>query len=229
MPCYRDTERCDYDQYSPEHLADCCHYHLIETIHYVGDLLKNAGITHWLHYGTLLGSVRALEVIPWDSDGDIACFSSDREKVLRLMKKVHKDGFYFNYYHDELFQVMYSETNQIYCDIWFFDKVGAQRHSTPAQKYALAFPQDGPYNHNRPIMRNKLEWMQVNHTTDFPYWFVSELWETELNGKMMPCPRYPKKFVELIYGPKWKKPRSKSTISGNYYPLSHWFDFADKH
>lgn len=61
---------------------DYSKYLLLET----KKVLDKAGITFWLHFGTLLGAHRDKAFIPWDCDVDIALHEADKEKVMILME-----------------------------------------------------------------------------------------------------------------------------------------------
>jgi hypothetical protein len=94
----------------------------------------------------------------------------------------------------------------------------------------LAIPLDvEPIVGHEEILRCQTPWMQVNHTCDFPYWFVEEVEQLPFEGRLMNCPRNPKKFIEFLYGPGWNEPAEKdrSGYCGNYYPLSHWLDYVE--
>ena len=49
-----------------------------------GRLCENAGITYWIAYGSLIGTVRHKGFIPWDDDVDILMPRKDFDRLLRL-------------------------------------------------------------------------------------------------------------------------------------------------
>lgn len=55
--------------------------------------LNNNNITYWIIGGTLLGSVRHGELIPWDDDADIGIFDCDLNRLLDLNKEFNKLGY----------------------------------------------------------------------------------------------------------------------------------------
>ena len=55
--------------------------------------LNNNNIIYWIMSGTLLGSVRHGEIIPWDDDADIGVFEHDLKKILNLNKQLNPIGF----------------------------------------------------------------------------------------------------------------------------------------
>lgn len=50
-------------------------------------------IPFWIIAGTLLGSVRHGEMIPWDDDADIGVFETDMEKILEMNTALNEYGY----------------------------------------------------------------------------------------------------------------------------------------
>lgn len=211
-------------------MPKCCIDHLIQVTHYLAELFKEKNIPYWIHFGTLLGAVRGKGIIPWDSDGDFGLFVENKQDIKDLENRMISDGYHYFQYHENLIQVGYNFNNWKYCDLWFYETIDARKHSVGVQSTReLAVPLDmEPIKSKEAVLRCNITWMQENHTTDFPKWFVDELWDISVNGKIVKSPRYPEKFVELVYGPGWKDPIPKdgSYIFGNYYSLSKWLQIV---
>lgn len=57
------------------------------------EYLDNNNITYWIIGGTLLGSVRHGDFIPWDDDADIGIFENDFNKLIELSSKFNSLGY----------------------------------------------------------------------------------------------------------------------------------------
>jgi hypothetical protein len=208
----------------------CCQEHLVEVIHYLAELFDKKKIRYWMHFGTLLGAVREKGIIPWDSDGDLCVRQEDKEKVRQLLPRMKRDGYHFMWYREDLWQVHYSPTNKVYCDLWFYREASAKEHAVGKAAWTELSPRlYDPLEWKAPeteekIMNCPVSWMNQNHTCDFPAWFVDKTWPYELNGRSLPGPRHGPLFCELLYGPGWAWPAGKSTagLCGNFYSLSTW-------
>lgn len=228
MYCHRYSYKCNEDFTKP-----CCKNHLSQIVHYLSDLFDKEKIFYWMHFGTLLSAVRDDgEVIPWDSDADIGTTAS-KQRFYALKDKIEADGYSWSVNHEYLIQIGYSELNWAYCDVWLYDRVPSLEHGVGddlSSGLDLAIPLDmEPINSREEVLRCRTPWMQVNHTCDFPFWFVEEVEQRSFEGKLLNCPRHPERFLEFLYGPGWKEPekKDKSGYCGNYYPLSHWLDYVE--
>ncbi len=204
----------------------------MQVIHYILDLFKEHEIIHWLHFGTLLGAVRNNKIIPWDSDGDIGVLAVDKNRVLNLKNRILDDGYGFYIYDEDLLQIGYSPENWTYCDIWFYHEIPARKHGrSHRSKIDLAEKLDKKIHSDEPVLKCPTSFMQVDHTCDFPKWFIDTPWQIPLEGKLAACPRHPGNFLEFIYGDEWPQPQPKrgNGACGNYHPLSHWLKFVDDH
>lgn len=229
MSCHRGIPRCEYDYTVGHPMPSCCRDHLIQVLQYVTELFKEKNITHWLSYGTLLGAVRNGHIIPWDSDVDLGVLAEQKKEIEALRRRIEADGYHFKIYNEHLYQIAYSPWNLSYVDLWFFEKALAHEHEVmPRSEFKLFVPQDGPLSDDDPILRHFSWWIQVDHTLDFPYWFVDQLWTVPIEGKLMPCPKFPEKVCQLTYGDLWETPyyKSGSGYCGNCQPLSWWLDFV---
>jgi len=238
MSCTKNTPRCELGCL----LRRCCYEHIKETFFYTIDLLTKHKIHHWMDNGTLLGALRHKDVIPWDNDCDVGILAKDREKFLSLEKEVNSDGFWFYHYSDYMKEIRYSKKNRCNTDIIFHWVKPAYEHKLwwerepPAGKSNL--PEDYPplleehIKDNIPIITSKLWGCQINHTTDIPYWFIKKLEKREFAGKMINCPRHPKKFIQFRYGDNWRYwyhwASNEYPAVGNVYPLTTSLDYVKK-
>ncbi|MBR6910332.1 MAG: LicD family protein, partial [Candidatus Methanomethylophilaceae archaeon] len=46
------------------------------------EICTREGLIYWLHAGTLLGSVRGKDLIPWDDDVDVTMLRRDFDRLL---------------------------------------------------------------------------------------------------------------------------------------------------
>lgn len=240
MECTKNTERCEIACLLPP----CCHKALKETLFYTVDLLTEFNIYHWMDFGTLLGSVRHKNIIPWDNDTDICILAKDKRKLLALEERVNKDGFYFNHYSDYMKQIRYSPINRANVDIYINWVIPAREHKlywerTPPAGKTEHFPEDYPpllekrINSDIPIISQKIWGAQLNHTTDMPFWFVENLEQRKLAGKWINCPREAEKFLKFRYGVFWKTPyhwNDKGIYhwGGNVFPLTRPLNYVKR-
>lgn len=66
---------------------------LINYLQILSDLFNVNNINYWLMSGSLLGSVRHGEIVPWDDDADIGILEKDLEKVLSLNSELKEKGY----------------------------------------------------------------------------------------------------------------------------------------
>jgi len=71
--------------------------HLYQMMKDIHEILVNHGITYWVDFGTLLGTVRHKGQIPWDDDLDISLFD---EKRFTSLKPIFEEyGYEFIQWH----------------------------------------------------------------------------------------------------------------------------------
>lgn len=59
----------------------------------ISKTLDKHDIKYWIMSGTLLGSVRHGDIVPWDDDADIGVFESDINKILDLTEYLNSLGY----------------------------------------------------------------------------------------------------------------------------------------
>ncbi len=232
MPCNKNTKKCPYNDNGE--MPKCCKQHLLETIGYTSWLLKLYGLKHWIDYGTLLGAVRERTIIPWDSDGDFGILGEDRELILSLKNKIKKDGFFLYKYSNELLQIGYSEKNWSYVDLWLNYIEPAHKHkskhtteSLPSDFSAI---DDRQINRGTKICRCFGPGAQMDHTGDFPYWFVEKTDTIRMHGYKLPVPRLREEFLTIRYG-DWRIPVKKEDNywGGNARTLRQSLEVVRRH
>jgi len=57
-------------------------------------VLNKHDVPYWLDFGTLLGSIREHNIIPWDADADISILRSDFPKVAAILPEILQLGQY---------------------------------------------------------------------------------------------------------------------------------------
>lgn len=156
--CNRDVPRCfgtvvnDMPQYLWEGkwTPPCCLSGLRQTAHHVFAHLEEAGVRYWLEGGSLLGAMRAGDILPWDYDVDIGMFREDIDRCPWLVRArtqpvVDNDGFVWEKAAEgDFFRVQFSRVNHLHVDIFpFYQRNGTMTKDTwfPSHKQDREFPE----------------------------------------------------------------------------------------
>ncbi len=119
--CNKDTKKCiitNNKQRKNEYYTPiCCSSLLTEILFNVTDFLNNQGITYFIYWGTLLGSLRHGGLIPWDTDADIYILEIELNKLLSLTDKL-PNGYLFEKIEDNQYRVVTSKINQRHLDVY---------------------------------------------------------------------------------------------------------------
>lgn len=243
MTCTRTTPKCEWNPWEDNtNMPNCCRDHLIQTIHYTADLLSKNQIIHWLDFGSLLGALRNGKIIPWDCDGDFGVLLRDRNKILNLKEQIEKDGYKLNIgssfadpyelAKNNLLQIHFSPINQTYVDLWIYETVHVNKRWPPFVTGTL--PLSWPSVNAKPIKDNIFICRivepngDIDHTCEFPYWFIKEMDTVKLEGKPIVCPRSKFQFIRFRYGNDWQIPVKKmwAYTGGNAFPLQTLIKFV---
>jgi len=198
-------ERCLRFSYKTDCKTDqdlpCVPDILAEMVLALTDALKEANITYWLSYGTLLGAARDHAIIPWTTDVDLVVEEQDFPtigKKLKRISKLAKSGYQFFY--DETYpglsRLCITDQNSIF------------------SKYEKSLPESTPYYDSGypyvDIYKAILQGGYYNVTWGPPCRFrediVMPLTKIHLLGREMNAPKDYDKYLSQIYGPDYKTP-----------------------
>jgi hypothetical protein len=156
----------------------------------VSEVFNKLGIKHCLSHGTILGVLRKGDIIPWDDDVDIAMFSEDRPKLEEARNELRNLGFFVPAEGDpeKPVEPFGPVPNMPYYDFvairngekvegWIFD-LKEDYYVYDEQRDGLAIPR------------------KLFDTLSFIKW----------RDRTFPAPSNPIRFVELMYGPTWRRP-----------------------
>lgn len=197
-PCTRSTRECDFWNWGEGALRPaCCTEHLLDLTTFIDEQLSRHGLVHWLDYGSLLGAVRAGELIPWDGDVDFGMLESDRAAVMGLAAEVEAAGHRLDDSHPGLIRVLFSSVNSLHVDLFLWTASDGVLH-----------PQDDP----------EFAWPGMAERRAFPRGYIDDLGEVSLRGRTFPAPAPADEFLrEHRYGPDWATP-APAILSVRLYP-----------
>ena len=149
----------------------------------VRDILQDAGIRMFLHWGTLLGAVRERDFIPHDNDIDVGFYLADLDKFLALRSEFEKRGFEF---------------------------MSGGEISNRKDGYIYKVIRDGvdvdlfPAREVRRLFRGRL-W-QLDERTTVSSHFLDSLQSTIFLGETFSTPADPIGLMRNLYGKTWNVP-----------------------
>lgn len=183
-------------------------YTHIKVIH---DLLERHQIKHWLIYGTLLGSVRQQDIIPYDYDFDFGILYEDRDKIVSIAEKEL----------DSKYKVEFT-TGTLYSKASRFKKAETKWRVSLKVKY-----NDTPigdlyiyYKCNDGFMRryDPMDKILFWPNSTFPSILVDNLDIGTIRDLKLPIPNNPILLLEHYYGPMWVTPIQASSQDGKNHP-----------
>jgi len=197
--CNRDVPRCfgtvvnDMPQYLWEGkwTPPCCLAGLRQTARHVFAHLNRAGVRYWLEGGSLLGAMRAADILPWDYDVDIGMFREDIDRCPWLLRArtqpvVDDDGYVWEKATEgDFFRVQFSRVNHLHVDIFpFYLRNGTMTKDT---------------------------WFPTHkQDREFPVHFLHPIASIDFIGQKAPAPNNIRDFLEFKFG--------KGVIENPQYP-----------
>ncbi len=197
MVCNRDTERCPYiadpaNHYSKDPINECCLANLKEMLRDLAEIFNQANLHYWLDYGSLLGSVRSGDLIPWDKDIDWGLLNKDLKQICDLAPKIESMGYQFVYPLTEYSlhpRIHFSKTNHLHSDIYLWDTTPDGEH------YHMV---GHPSSHGSPV-----------RTPDLPDYFhmcPKDFYDTLSSIRAIKIPNHVEDYLRLRYGKEWRIP-----------------------
>ena len=186
-----------------ESMQDFDKIKLINLLKVLTKYLNENNITHWIIGGTLLGSVRHGDIIPWDDDVDIGIFEKDFDKLIGL-------------------NLLFNELGYEIVPDWKIHKFRKIGISYPFVDIFVYTNIDNIYYMNRQDLR--IKWTNEYYTHDelFPL-KKYKLGELTLDG-----PNYPIGYLNRMY-PDWQhfgiQTFNHKTMSAANYKIS--LDYAN--
>jgi lipopolysaccharide cholinephosphotransferase len=144
----------------------------------LSNCLRIRNVTFWIISGTILGSVRHGEMIPWDDDADIGVFEEDIGKIIGFNKIINKFGY-------EIVP---------HWLIYKFRKIGQEY---PFIDIFCYYKSDDRYIMNYEELRLKWPEEYFNEDELFP------LKPYKFGSLNLPGPNYPLPYLDRMY-PKWQ-------------------------
>jgi phosphorylcholine metabolism protein LicD len=205
---------------------------IFEHLCFITNLLEINNIKYWIAYGTLLGSIRQNDIIPYDYDFDLGIFYEDHIKVLELNTLINDKRYKL----EKGTGTVYGYLNTKVCEYKWRVSIKVLYDNEPvADLYIYQRFEDG-------LLRryDKEEMIYFWPNSTFPYAFIEEMSSSEIRGKQFPCPRFPEVLLEHFYGPLWKIPIKAMSQNGEghvdydyygsykYTELSYLVDFVKK-
>eukprot|EP00744_Colponema_vietnamica_P002814 GILI01004383.1.p1 GENE.GILI01004383.1~~GILI01004383.1.p1 ORF type:complete len:383 (+),score=138.91 GILI01004383.1:93-1241(+) len=127
--CTKDTKRCTGWKEKGQDAPPCCQAKLRELAHKVSKVLQKNTVDYWIEAGTLLGSFRFGDLIPWDTDIDFGLHQKDLTKLLSITQ--WPGTFQFKtVVPNQMYRVEYSATNTIHVDLYVWREEGKGKTKT---------------------------------------------------------------------------------------------------
>ncbi|XP_063225334.1 ribitol 5-phosphate transferase FKRP isoform X3 [Bacillus rossius redtenbacheri] len=188
--CNRDIPRCfgsvvgDMPQYLWEDkwTPPCCLAGLRRTARHVFEHLEASGVRYWLEGGSLLGAMRAGDILPWDYDVDVGIYRDDVPRCSWLVRAqstsvVDDHGFVWEKATEgDFYRVQLSRVNHLHVDLFpFYERNGTM---------------------------TKDSWFPTHkQDREFPAHFLHPLASLQFVGRLVSVPNNIRDFLELKFGP----------------------------
>lgn len=159
--------------------------------HAIDALLEEAGVAHWLEYGTLLGAYRHGSMIPWDHDVDIGILAKDHNNALKALRNLDPDKYEVQDLSscrkpDSFMRVLIKEENT-YVDLYHFE------HKDNALWYTYTFE-------NSPWIPEGFRARELDAIKPFDPALIFPLKKAEYGGKEVRVPNNWEEILKFKYG-----------------------------
>lgn len=165
---------------------DTLHTELISLLTYVDGVFYKNNVDYFICSGTLLGSIRHGNIIPWDDDMDIGVKCEDMtdfEHKVKLIKDIFKD--------DDVIEVEFDKT----CSAYLLKLYNKHDRGIFVDVFFLKRQQSGKYqmiSQNLKGTAYSEEWYNKDQLTN--------LSQCTLDNKVFPCPSNSMKSLKNTYG-----------------------------
>ncbi|CAF3810476.1 unnamed protein product [Adineta steineri] len=189
-PAFNDTKtfRFPYYRYShwksssiiPRALTQCEHTLMMHLLMIIDRICRENKITYFIIYGTLLGSLRHHDIIPWDDDLDIMVPNDKRKILNNEFKKIDKTLIGFASYNSRLPE-------------WEYDKLYYNiTRIAGKKKWHFPFVDIFFYEQNQTHL-----WALISPEKPFRTRYIFPLILRPLGYLWVPAPRKPKRLFKL--------------------------------
>ena len=131
---------------------------MIDLMKVLTDTLEESNITHFIEAGTLLGSWRHHDIIPWDDDMDVVVFEKDRHAVMMALEKLQPDymsvhlGVRFKFYSKKSKKTSYDPWHWPYIDVNIYAENASHLWDSSPISSKPVYPKDHIFpTHKRPL------------------------------------------------------------------------------
>ncbi len=204
LGCTKTSAPCPFNFYVNKlglNTAPCCREHLIALCRYADDCLTDAGVTHWLEGGTLLGAVREGGLLAWEDDVDISVLLDDQMTwerfVSALRQRVAADGYAFEVFREcEVVSFCYDRRQ-----IWPF---GYERNRLRGDlRVDISAYREG-MNAGEPVLERFTSKAKMPATEGgkygVPVGLVLPTSRMSVFDSSVSCPHNPDEYLRLLYG-----------------------------
>jgi len=156
-------------------LTQCEHSLLMRLLIVIEHICRQNQITFFMAYGTLIGSWRHHDVIPWDGDVDLLLSILDKPRVFTILKSLNSSLIQFNIYR-------FSEASREYFKISF-----KAAHKAGSRPWRFPFVDIFFYHSNDTHI-----WLRHHKFTSIEKAHIFPLEMRPFGQLWLPSPRYPK-------------------------------------
>jgi len=176
---------------------------------YIHTILEKNSISHWLMYGTLLGSIRNRDIIPYDYDFDFGIFYDDVEKILSIKQENP------SYEIKKTSGTLYSLSSKFKKSLtkWRVSLKVNYKDNPVGDLYIYHLSKDGYYRRYDP-KEKILFWPK----SIFPKIFLDKFEYSFIRDLKLPVPFKSVCLLEYFYGPMWVIPIKASSQNGENHP-----------